>query len=1635
MFNLTAALNLIIPTSQVQRATAQINSALNQSTSNAVSFADAVALKGKGFAAYAVASAAIVRVSESFSKATRDAIRFEFELAKIAQTVEMSNRQVKEHAASIQNVAVEYGLSAAKVAETIRVLAQAGYSFKEAKKGADALAATTLLGSFDSIADTTDGLIAVMKQFNLTMADSEKVLGLLNVVSKKYAVESSDLVEAVRKAGGTFSAMGGNLQELISLFTTVRDTTRESAETIATGFRTIFARLARPKTIEYFRELGIELTDLKGNLKSPQQAIIAIQQGLERLGITAGSVKFAEIVEEIGGIRQASRVIPLLTQAEKLSRITQDANGAIGSFSEDVAKAQDTLYYKIINLQQAFSRMVSEVIDTKSFKIFADVLFGLANAAIELARSLKQLLPLLLAIGAIKIGGALRKGISSQGLKGFFFNRGGVVPGTGNSDTVPAMLTPGEFVIRKSAVEAFGADKLHAINKYADGGIIEASSLYSPTLRNKINDPNITPDQYETGEYINRKDKITFNKVSYGISGVKKVGNKTRVMNAEEFEKYAAQKFGRTLASGVDGNPNAPVDLIGGSFPIEVRNRNELTSDSVLADKFIRHKMSGNKNTKFLANKVDEDTISLKGKIGIVYNTAKLTTDQSKGLRKPRSKRKANGGGITGTDTVPALLTPGEFVVNKRSAEAFGYGNLKKINKYAKGGIVRKFANGGEVSGGGEGFSIGLTEIVGFIAALSVIKPMFKEIENAGKAVKEAYNEQVEALEKAKVATEELASSQEEAVKPAYSINEDEELKPFNLNTKVETLAEKTNKSQAAALDSFVPLEDLSFPPEEPLKEEDPRKSMSRGLYESRQGNWDKSQISREATDQFSKNMEANTKALSQAAADSAEALTEAGKTIKSSIGTAASKASSGLKLAGSKLWSGTKSAGGWAKEKVKTAGGWAKEKLTTGRIGSALGTDTPEGRANFKANTAYAAGALGVGAISKGANYVAENYSKARDTAIAMGDEKDAKEYGRQAAVSQVGADASGTLGAIGAGIGSLFGPLGTVIGGVVGAFAGFLMGLETVQAVLDFFILGINGIITGLNDWLGIFGISIPTIETFGESADKAAAEAEKAAKAEKEKQVSEKQTAAVLQQINSQLINSFVELKNAVDKAQAIEDLGNVVNNLASSSFRSTALSSGIDKNDKSALMASAKITGATGAVKNLMGVSSAQETFNEASRLKQGKKITDEEFQKRVKQAGSAVGVDIQGNVTEEDLSKIQEGLKSAESQYKDMLMKAAQSTENAFNRYLDAVDNAASAQIEYNNSVIDFAENQRDASKMLQSYRVGGSTVQEMRQRVSSYGLEGVSSAGLRQKTIAQSAQLSNTGVFIAQAQSAGAGRSEQAIKAGGDFGALQIAQKSNIALLQQDTKIRQQLIAAMQEELNLEKQRASAFDDFATALSGGEGAAAQQAAMQAAADSQMLDAQMEMAKKTGDYSGTISTLGMMADSGTKSTVMSLLSPEKQELLKKQQSLAGASMMQSMGLGDMATEAMTVAQTGFTSRGAEIAGNIQAQQGEVAANDEAMLQLQKDSADMLLKASMILEASVGSIAGHFTNFGDRLTQIVDSLKNTSINMNMEPTNIAVSFNNAESLNAMNENMRQIAYSEVNKAILAMKEGRA
>ena len=87
------------------------------------------------------------------------------------------------------------------------------------------------------------------------------------------------------------------------------------------------------------------------------------------------------------------------------------------------------------------------------------------------------------------------------------------------TDTVPAMLTPGEFVIRRSAVNKIGADRLAQLNRgdatvagggatprgYSTGGVI-----YRPTGSNKPeeNPPEDIPGGFSRRDLLARLEGI-----------------------------------------------------------------------------------------------------------------------------------------------------------------------------------------------------------------------------------------------------------------------------------------------------------------------------------------------------------------------------------------------------------------------------------------------------------------------------------------------------------------------------------------------------------------------------------------------------------------------------------------------------------------------------------------------------------------------------------------------------------------------------------------------------------------------------------------------------------------------------------------------------------------------------------------------------------------------------------------------------------------------------------------------------------------------------------------------------------------------------------------------------------------------
>jgi TP901 family phage tail tape measure protein len=444
---------------------------------------DRVALSAKRFGAFALAARPLIALSNAIGEATSEAIQFQDQMVRLSQIVGTKTiKGVSDVANQIQSLSVKFGVASKDITSIADTFLQAGLTANKLTYALEAVTKVALAPTFDSIEQAGEGLIAMMGQFNISADQFGKRLSQINTLSAKYAAESSDYITAIRKSGAAFAGAGGSLEELMALFTAVRDSSRESADTISTSFRTIFARLQRPGTVNFLEQLGVQLRDVKGNFVGPFQAVLNIADKLSK--INPRSQLFSQIVEEIGGIRQVNKVQTLLAQTAKAREALSVAQNAGNSIDEDADKRQQSLIVNLTRLNEAFKNLFKTLATDSTFTATANSLLKLATSAVQAVEQIAPLIPLIAGFSALTITnkamsfglGAVRRAKAYSG--------GGQVPGSGNRDSEMAMLMPGEFVVNKKAVKAIGVENLHRLNegrigKYARGTPRRKPKTYS----------------------------------------------------------------------------------------------------------------------------------------------------------------------------------------------------------------------------------------------------------------------------------------------------------------------------------------------------------------------------------------------------------------------------------------------------------------------------------------------------------------------------------------------------------------------------------------------------------------------------------------------------------------------------------------------------------------------------------------------------------------------------------------------------------------------------------------------------------------------------------------------------------------------------------------------------------------------------------------------------------------------------------------------------------------------------------------------------------------------------------------------------------------------------------------------------
>jgi tape measure domain-containing protein len=251
---------------------------------------------------------------------------------------------------------------------------------------------------------------------------------------------------------------------------------------------------------------------------------------------------------------------------------------------------------------------------------------------------------------------------------------GGSVPGSGHHDSVPRTLEAGAFVLRKAAVRKYGGGALSklasGIARFASGGSVNAGNAGAG-----IKDPRARIGGGADGSVKRNREAVEAQKmIELGLRGL------------DEYSRWLEWKYG------------AAVSLDMRWKTMDNYGKQAHRDRQVLATLLHRKTLTGNERQQ-----LDQIKQTWRQAMAQPLLMGKDLERELIDYMERNQGQFFRGGGMARSDTVPAMLTPGEYVVNKNAVGRYGAGFFEAINSLslparALAERVQGFASGGLVS-------------------------------------------------------------------------------------------------------------------------------------------------------------------------------------------------------------------------------------------------------------------------------------------------------------------------------------------------------------------------------------------------------------------------------------------------------------------------------------------------------------------------------------------------------------------------------------------------------------------------------------------------------------------------------------------------------------------------------------------------------------------------------------------------------------------------------------------------------------------------------------------------------------------------------------------------------------------------
>ena len=339
-------------------------------------------------------------------------------LTGMAVVTTMTRQEAWQMAGTLQDLAMQTGLTATEVANAATMFYQQGKSTTQVLELTEAAAKAAAIAGID-LTTSVDLLTNAMNGFQMASSQAMEVSDKFAALAAAAATDYEELAVALSKVAAQANLAGMSMDFTLGMLTAGIETTREAPETIGTALKTIIARMREltdyGKTLEdgmdlnrvaaALDEIGVAMTDETGMMRDLELVITEVGQKWDTLNTN----QQANVAVAMAGTRQQSRFIAMMQDFERTQELVNLSANSYGATLAQSSKYMEGMEAAMNNLTTSFQSLITALTESDVIITIVNVVGQILQGITSVVNNLNLFIPILVLIAGYAVTTLMNK--------------------------------------------------------------------------------------------------------------------------------------------------------------------------------------------------------------------------------------------------------------------------------------------------------------------------------------------------------------------------------------------------------------------------------------------------------------------------------------------------------------------------------------------------------------------------------------------------------------------------------------------------------------------------------------------------------------------------------------------------------------------------------------------------------------------------------------------------------------------------------------------------------------------------------------------------------------------------------------------------------------------------------------------------------------------------------------------------------------------------------------------------------------------------------------------------------------------------------------------------------------------------